>query len=231
MRSAKGESLTSQAYKQLRSDILACRIPPGEKLVISDLVSSRGISLGAVREALSRLTSEGLVVSEPNKGYHVAPITNADLEDLTRVRVLIETECLKEAIARGDLRWEATIISTLFELSRTPLSDPENPGKMNPDWAAIHASFHAALVAACQSPWLLRLREMLYSQSERYRSVSVHFDDRNRDVHAEHQALADATIARDEAVAVALMREHLELTTRILVEANVQGAVQVRAAS
>lgn len=221
MSEPKGENLTARAYKQLRADILACRNAPGEKLVISDLAGSLGVSLGAVREALSRLTSEGLVVSEVNKGYRVAPITKADLEDLTRVRILIEIQCLENAIDHGDLKWESGIVATLFELSRTPLSNSDHPNQMNPDWAVIHARFHEALVAGCDSPWLLRIRDMLYSQSERYRSVSVPLDRMNRDVHSEHRAIADAALARDKAAAAQALRNHLALTTRILVDSNI----------
>lgn len=224
MASSKGESLTTQAFNRLRSDILSCRLVPGQKLVISDLVTDLGFSLGAVREALSRLSSEGLVALETHKGYRVAPITRADLEDLTRTRILIEIECLAGAIEHGDLKWETGIVSTLFELSRTELSDPNDPDKMSEEWAVIHAKFHHALVSACQSPWLLRIREMLYSQSERYRSFSVPLDRKNRNIYAEHKLIADAAMSRDKAAAVNALRKHLELTTRILVEAEVVDA-------
>ncbi|WP_323039226.1 GntR family transcriptional regulator [Gemmobacter sp.] len=218
----KRESLTTQAYQQLRADIVACRHLPGSKLVISDLVARMGFSLGAVREALSRLTSEGLVVAETNKGFQVAPITQADLEDLTRTRSLIEIECLRDAIAHGDVKWEAGIIASLFELSRTP---QYLDGAINEGWADAHARFHRALVAACTSPAMLRIREALYSQSERYRRASQPADqEAARDVATEHQAIADATIARDTEAAAEAMRQHLRLTTRILIEAGVADA-------
>ncbi len=223
MSAPKGESLTEQAYKKIRSEIVTCRLAPGRKLVITDLVQNLGFSLGAVREALSRLTSDGFVVSETNKGFRVAPITQQDLEDLTRTRVLIELECLKDAIEHGDLAWESGIVSSLFELSRTPLADAQDADTMNELWALRHARFHEALVAACQSSWLLRIRELLYTQSERYRQVSVPLDRSNRDINAEHQAIADAAIARDQAKAAAAMRKHLELTTEILVESDIPG--------
>lgn len=222
MPTAPTENRTSKAYKLLRQEILTCRLRPDQKLVISELVSEMGFSLGAVREALSRLTSEGLVVLETNKGYRVAPITKEDLEDLTRTRILIETECLMNAIDNGDLKWEAQIVSTLFELSKTSLCKPGSTS-INEDWATIHARFHEALIAACDSPWLLRLRGMLYTQSERYRSVSVPLDRKNRDINAEHQAIADATIARDKSAAARAMKDHLALTTQILLDGNVTG--------
>lgn len=226
MPTLKSENRTSRAYNLLRSEILTCRLAPGRKLVISELVTEMGFSLGAVREALSRLTSEGLVVSETNKGYRVAPITKEDLEDLTRTRILIETECLMSAIDHGDLKWEANIVSTLFELSHTSLSKPGS-SSINEDWAVIHAQFHTALVAACNSPWLMRLREMLYAQSERYRSVSVPLDRKNRNINAEHKTIADATLARDKPAAAKALKNHLALTTQILIDADVADGVNL----
>nr|WP_323783003.1 FCD domain-containing protein [Amylibacter sp.] len=217
----KTQNLTAQAYEKLRSDILACRLRPGQKIKISDQVSALGYSLGAVRESLSRLASEGLVVAEPNKGYRVASITQSELEDLTRTRVLIECQCLENAIRNGDLKWETGIVSSEFELSRITVQDANDPARVSEAWSESHRRFHEALVGACDSPWLLKLRELLFAQSERYRSVSVPLDTHKRDVTAEHKAIAQAAIARDSKAAVLAMREHLQQTTRILVEANV----------
>ena len=214
-------SLTAQAYDRIRGDILASRLPPGRKLKISELCATLGFGLGAVREALSRLTSEGLVESERNKGFRVTAITRAELEDLTRVRIMIEGECLRGAIKAGDLAWETGIVSARFELSRTPM---RQEGRLGDGWSAAHARFHDALVAACPSPWLLRIRALLYAQSERYRSASVPLDRHARDVEAEHRAIAEAAIARDAGAACAAMRAHVEGTTAILLAAGLAEA-------
>lgn len=64
-----------------------------------DLLSETlGVSLGSVREALVRLTMEGLVLSEPSKGFVVAPISLDDLDDLTDTRIELETHCLRRSI-------------------------------------------------------------------------------------------------------------------------------------
>lgn len=221
MATPKAGSLTAEAHDRLRGDILSCRLIPGQKLVIQDLCDSRGFSLGAVREALSRLTSEGLVEAEPRKGFRVAPITQEELQDITNVRVTIESLCLENAIRNGDLKWETGIVSTLFELSRLDLQDAADGARVSEVWAETHRRFHEALVCACDSPWLLRLRETLFTQSERYRRVSVPLDRIGRDLHGEHKAIADAAIARDAKRATAEMRAHLENTTRILIKADV----------
>src|ERR1700676_3667331 len=83
------QNLTQAAYEGLRADLLACRILPGSRLKIQELCDRFSVSLGAIREALSRLTSEELVVAEPQRGFSAAPISAADLKDLTMVRIEI----------------------------------------------------------------------------------------------------------------------------------------------
>ena len=68
-------SATQNTYDRIRADLLACRIEPGARLKIGELCQTLSVSLSAVREALSRLSSEGLVVAEPQRGFRVAPIS------------------------------------------------------------------------------------------------------------------------------------------------------------
>lgn len=211
-------SLTQAAYEHLRADLLACRLRPGVRLKISELCQSLSVSLSAVREALSRLTSEGLVVAEPQRGFRVASISVEELRDLTGVRAGIEGMCLERAIAVGDVTWEARLVASFHRLSRTPEREPGDMERMNEAWSAAHAAYHEALVAACDSPWLLRLRGILYAQSERYRRLSVPLAEGARDLDREHREIMEAALAHDAALAKALMTEHIERTTRVLLE-------------
>lgn len=220
MAKASGPSMTQLAYDQLRNEILTGALPAETKINIAETVARTGLSLGAVREALSRLSSEGLVTSETNKGFRVAPITLEEMEDLTRTRVMIECACLENAILNGDVQWEGQVLSACHELIRTPMM-VENTQSVNPTWTEAHARFHAALVAGCDSPWLLKLRAMLYVQAERYRIATMPYDRASRNLAEEHQALAAAAVARQGEHASALMRDHLLKTRRILVEAGI----------
>ncbi|MFP5432688.1 MAG: GntR family transcriptional regulator, partial [Alphaproteobacteria bacterium] len=83
-------SLTERAYRQLRDDLLTCRLVPGDRINIKDVSDNRGFSLGAVREALSRLTSEGFVTQDDARGFRATPISIGDLMDLVTVRSDIE---------------------------------------------------------------------------------------------------------------------------------------------
>ena len=216
-RSVPGQNLTVAAYERLRADVLACRLRPGQRLKVNELCVSFSVSLGAIREALSRLTAEGLIVATPQRGFSVAPISSEDLRDLTSVRAEIEQSCLLRAIAAGDIAWESEIVAALHRLSHTPERVAGDEARLNEAWVEVHAGFHEALVAACDSPWLLRLRAQLYAQAERYRRLSVPLARIARDLKTEHRALADAVLARDASRSTVLIAEHLSRTMQIII--------------
>ena len=149
-----------------------------------------------MREALSRLAAEKWTVATAQKGYSVSPVSVEELKDLTRTRITIEQLCLRAAIAHGDVEWETAVVAAYHRLRRIPMV-AETGQHLSPAWAAAHTTFHAALVAGCDSAWMLTLRAMLYAQSERYRHLSFALGQANRDVEAEHEAIVEACLARD----------------------------------
>jgi GntR family carbon starvation induced transcriptional regulator len=213
---------TDAAYAALREAILSCRLAPGAKINISDAAAAFEFSPGAVREALSRLAAERMAVATAQKGFTVAAISAEELVDLTRTRIAIEQLCLRGSIADGDVDWEANILAAYHRLHRLPISlgPREN---LSPAWAAAHNAYHAALASACGSRWTLTLREMLYAQSERYRSLSKIVDS-SRDVDGEHKGLLDACLARDATTACARIAAHLSRTMEILLATTELGA-------
>lgn len=217
-RVASRQTLFEGVYQQLRADILACRLRPGAKLQINALAEEREVSLSGVREALSRLSAEGLVIAEPQRGFRVAPVSLEDLTDLTMTRIDIENLCLARSIERGGVEWETAVVGSMHRLSRTPYWAPGNDRRLSDEWAAAHHAFHEALVSGSDSAWRARIRSSLYQQSERYRRLSVPVLASVRDVEGEHRAIAEAALAREAGKACELMREHLALTMRIIVE-------------
>jgi len=224
-------SLTEVVYRALRADILSCRIRPGSKIKIKDEADRLEASPSAVRESLARLSSEGLVTAEPQRGFRAAPISAAELCDLTNVRIEIEASCIRRAVAHATLAWEGTLLDLNHRLARTPMAADGDEQRLNDEWARVHHAYHAAIVATCDSPILLQIRAQLYQQSERYRHLSVPLATSERDLAAEHSAIVDALIARDADRAVALMSAHIEATSRILLAAQAEsGALSELAA-
>ena len=80
-----------------------------------------------MREALTRLLGEALVTSEGQRGFRVAPASLEDFHDLTEVRQLVETEALRQSIARGDEAWESQIVAAFYRLSKVEERVIERP--------------------------------------------------------------------------------------------------------
>ena len=209
-------TLAGQAHKLLRQDILTGGLRPGERLRTRELQVRYRLGLSPLRESLQRLSTEGLVVMDEQRGFSVAPVSLTELKDLTLARTSLESVMLPLAISQGDANWEAMIVAAFHRLSRTPLPSGADPGDTARQWEARHREFHEALVVGCGSPWLMRLYEQLVDQTERYRMIRLQSLSRKkpitRDVLTEHRALMDATINRNAKKAVSLMRSHLQAT-------------------
>ena len=220
-------SQTSLAYSRIRRDLLAGRYAPGERLKITDLAAALDVSPGAIREALSRLVPEELVVSRDQKGFVVAPLSIEDLEDLTNLRCEMEALALRKSVARGDAEWEARVLASAHRLRRSQMVS-ETDRTLTPEWVDHHAAFHAALISACGSRRLLAITAQLYQQSERYRGLSIYVDaDRNHDIGASHQALVDAALDRNVDHLVETMVAHIRRTTSLIVGAARSSALKL----
>lgn len=222
---AAPQSQTSAAHARLREDILAGRLQPGERLKIAEIASALEVSPGAIREALSRLVPERLVIQRDQKGFEVAPLSIADLEDLTDLRCEVEAIALRRSVLRGEIGWEGSILAAAHRLRRTKILTSADRS-LNYDWVEHHRIFHTALVSACGSRRLLDLHAQLYEQSERYRSLSFpSVGEAERDRQGEHQALADAALDRDADGLVELMVKHFRETTARIVKAAKGGGM------
>ncbi len=220
-------TLTSQVYGQLRSEIIGCQLKPNEKLRLVVLQQRLGVSMSAIREALSRLAAEGLVVAEDQRGFRVSPVSKEDLVDLTRVRIQIELLALAESLRSGDIAWEASLLGAYHQMSRSApptrgSSDADDPG------AQFHRKFHDALVAACGSHWLQYFREIVYSESERYRRLAILPSVRkHRDIAAEHKELLESALARDVERASKAIELHFSRTANLAIQAQGLSSVAV----
>lgn len=220
MTSATASAKLTQAdavSQRIRAEILEGQLLPGAKLNIKALEQRFDVSLGAIREALSRLGAEGMVIAEAHRGYRVSPVSREELLDLTQTRVELESLCLSKAMKHGDVEWETRIVAAAHRMERLQSIPSETEARRTPAWNQAHGAFHEALVSACPSTWLLHMRELLYAQSERYRLLSVPLDtDHHRDVMSEHKRLMDAVLRRDETETLAAIEAHFYATAQII---------------
>jgi GntR family transcriptional regulator, carbon starvation induced regulator len=202
---------------RLHADIIACRLKPGEPLRFEPLRAAYGASFTTLREALTALAADGLVLSEGQRGFRVAPASRADLVDLTEARVLIERHLIGLAIANGGDDWE---VAASAALHRMALAEQRIGPRyaLAPEWKHLHRQFHETLVYACGSPILLGMRASLYARAERYRSLSSLYRRAKRDKMGEHKAILEATLARKTDKAQALVDRHIRSTTETVLE-------------
>jgi len=211
------ETRAGDVLQRMRGDIIACALKPGSRLRFEALRDKYEASFSTLREALSRLVAEGLVASEEHRGFVVAPVSRADLEDLTDVRVLVEKECMTRAIGRGNDAWEADILAAFHRMDR--LQKRLGPKYyMSEEWAGLHGSFHFALVNACASPNLLEFRQKLFERAHRYRRISSQFRPYWRPKETQHKAIMDAVLARNANKATKLIERHIRETTENVLE-------------
>ena len=196
----------------MRSDVLDGAFEPGAKLPFAMLQERYTVSIGTIREALSHLVSEGLITLDAGRGFRVAPVSRADLLDISEMRVDFEKRALTDAMAHGDDAWEVRIISSfhlLEKLSERPASDwVREAGR----WTTFHRNYHAALVSGCRSRWLLHFRALLFDQAERYRLLSLRHRPASNTRKGEHRAIMEAVLARDAERACKLAEQHIRKT-------------------
>src|ERR1700748_2304592 len=196
--------LRENVYELLRSDILACRLAPGDDMREQELAERYAVSRQPVREALMRLAREHLVTVHPRQGYRVSPISLADARDLLRFRLALEPACVTEAIESAP----DDVLKALDEF-RLFAGDHE-------DFIAYNRAFHPARAHASGNRRMAVALCDLIGQADRLVRVSV-ANVRGHDparLGAEHVALIDAMQRRDSRSAARIIRAHITQTEK-----------------
>ncbi|KXF51360.1 GntR family transcriptional regulator [Rhodococcus sp. SC4] len=208
-------------YDALRTEILGGRRLPGARLKFPELVTSFDASISVLREALTRLAAEGLVVSAPHLGYAVPTLSAHQLEELTDARLELESLVFARSIEDGDLAWESQLVAAHHTLVGVPFLTAVDPVRVTDEWAEAHAAFHCALLDGCANRRLLQMATGLRDEAELYRRWSQPLGaEKDRDLTAEHRRLMESALARDVPAATSALREHISHTTRLLLAAS-----------
>lgn len=214
------KTLAARVYEDIRRDIVGGVLLAGSKLRMEALSKQYDVGLTPLREALARLVGDSMVVTEGQRGFWVAPLSIDEFGDISAVRALIETEALVQSIEKGDKRWEERLTQSFDRLSDIEAKLQQDPSPENRQmWEAANRAFHESLVAACESPWLIRLRDMMYRQAERYRHISLINSPGERCLHDEHEGIYHAAIKRQALKAARLTELHLHRTAEAVANA------------
>lgn len=215
-----GETLASRVYQRLLDDIINGRLEPGSKLRLQALKEQYAVGNSPLREALNRLSANGMVLREENKGFRVSPATSDELLELIRTRCWVEEVALRESIRHGDQAWEERIVLAYHRLSRTERSAGNDSIRVDSEWEDLHRRYHLSLLSACNSSILLGYCAQLHEQTLRYRNLGPMAAYRERHELEEHLAIRDTVLDRDADKAVELLTAHYEVTGDIVISSG-----------
>jgi GntR family transcriptional regulator, carbon starvation induced regulator len=209
---ATSETLSERAAAFVEAEIVSGTLAPDSRLAIAELAARYGVGATPVREGLSRLVARGLIVAIGQRGFRVSAISRDDLEDITKLRTLVECEALRQSILHGDGAWEGGIVGALHSLCRYAKLHSQSLHDGRPEFDALHKGFHTSLISACGSPRMLAAHSDLYDQAYRYRRVLMSTFVSSEDFNQSHQQLADLVISRQMKKAQATLAAHLAIT-------------------
>tara|TARA_R110002095_G_scaffold163342_1_gene141541 strand:+ start:660 stop:1376 length:717 start_codon:yes stop_codon:yes gene_type:complete len=228
---SEARNLSEQVYDFIRRDILQGILLPDKKLQIETVSERYNIGAVPVREALNRLSAEGLVERKKQRGFFVASLPMKDLEELVKTRIWLETKALSESIANGSEEWEDGLVLSFHRLARTSRRlEPDSGAALSEEWEIRHKEFHMQLINQCGSSWLLGFCSTMMDQAVRYRNISMHVgpsQKRREGAAEEHKEILDAVVARESALACKLLEAHYQTTLAALrtVDIELQPAV------
>jgi len=203
-------SFTKQIHETLRDRIVMGSLAPGARLKVETLKQELNVAASPIREALSLLTSENLVVRFDQRGFRVADASKQHFEEILKLRCLLEGQAVAESVTAGGNTWEANLRAAHDALAGTNRTD-------DPLFEERHKHFHFTLLSACEAPMMLGFCNQLYDQNVRYRNIAGRNETyAARDVSHEHADICAAALDRDAAFASSLLQRHYRVTGRYL---------------
>ncbi|SLN63743.1 HTH-type transcriptional repressor CsiR [Aquimixticola soesokkakensis] len=203
-----GETVGEIAFRRIRTDIIHGYLKPLDRLKLDVLKEKYAVSVSTLREILSRLISEELVVAEGQRGFQVAPISQSGLHDIADLRILLETHALERSLKQGDLNWEGNVVSAHYKLQAVERDLIEGNYAEVEAWVKHDWGFHHATISACNAPALMQTHSSIFDRFLRYHMLVLDF--RGQKAAAEHVQLRDLVLARDTDKACALLRRHIQ---------------------
>jgi GntR family carbon starvation induced transcriptional regulator len=210
-------SASAYVLARIRGDILSAYFRPGAKLYLKVLTARYNTSVAPVREALAVLSGAGLVISESQRGFRVAPASRMDFLDIATLRKNIEVYALEQSIERGDDAWVEEICSVYETFSRLSQKAGQDI-PITDAWEIHHREFHFSLISRCGSPTLLNFCSQLHDRFDRYRRLTLPSGAYMAGTAGDHEEIKDAAIRRDIKRATFLIQEHIQSITDVVLE-------------
>jgi len=199
--------LSSDIAQQLEEDLLRGRVRPGQRLDERELSERYGVSRTPIREALQRLSANGLAVSRGRQGLQLTQLSVADLLDA--LGVVAELEALASAqAARRITPGQRTVLQAAHDTCGRAMQDGESDAFYD-----ANIDFHRAIAEASQNRVLQDELRRLSLRTAPYRRAITFQPGRMTASQPEHAAVMDAILRNDGVAAAALMRRHVSQLT------------------
>ncbi|RWY68738.1 GntR family transcriptional regulator [Rhizobium sp. WSM1325] len=202
------ETVSDVVFRQIREDIISGTLPPGAKIKLEQAKERYSIGISSLREILSRLTTENLVVAEGQRGFEVSPASRRELLELADLRIVLETHAIGLAFAAGNLEWEGRIVAAHHRLAAAERKLLAGDVSRTVDWVRYDWEFHQAIVSACNSATLMATLSSVFDRFLRYHMLAESF--RGKPVVDDHRVLFELSIRRDVAGATDVVRRHVQ---------------------
>jgi DNA-binding GntR family transcriptional regulator len=225
---ADRSALSDRVYQMLKTRIIELDLGPGERLNVDNLAVQLEVSQTPVREALNRLSAEGIVTAAAYRGFHVSPLLSfPELAQLLSARRVIETAAVSQApqgCSPTELNQLSELVAEMDRLTRADVLDAKT-------FNATDAAFHRMTVAMSGNRFLLTAFDSLHTHVQ----IARHYQGRSLDeacsANAEHHRMLAAFTAGDGKLAAHEAGLHIDgvlarLQSRIDAEAEVQERVR-----
>lgn len=194
---------------ELRRRVIVGDLEPGEWLRQDEIATEFGTSHGPVREAFRALASEGFVQHETHRGYRVATVDVEDLQQITAIRDLLESEAIRQAVPRLTSTQLAELQAAYDHMNRLADAARSDDLRSVEEFRAAHEQFHVQLFECSGLPRLTSMVITEWRHAQRIRSIALRDHDGSAVQRDEwHDVLMDACVRRDAESAVEAMRSH-----------------------
>lgn len=213
----RSKSLYEQTYQALRSSILAGDLPPGARLVETQLAEQLQVSRTPIREAMRQLQRDSLVVADANGGLRVTIISMEDAAQLYDCRLALEQLSVQEACrtARTDQLETLDILVTQAEqLANHSVSSTKSTWMLDLDY-----QFHRSIAESSGNRWLVTLLEQVFDKMALLRVQTTRHNPKVLDIRNEHRHIFETIAQRDEAAALSAIQTHLTASKARVIQA------------
>jgi DNA-binding GntR family transcriptional regulator len=224
----KSIRLSETVYQDLRDDIFAFRLLPGDRFAENDVAERLQVSRTPVREALMRLQSEGLVRGHFRNGWEVVPIDLARFAALYDLREMIETYAVRKLCEPGEQPARRLLLAEVGHAWRVSPAQRLDDGLAV---AELDERFHLALVGAAGNPETDSVYQHVTDRIRIMRRLDFAYGDCVAETYDEHVAILAAIEARAAGDAVTLIERHIEDSHAVVEQLTIERLEQVRTAA